>query len=62
MPGHRIGFTPFNLGPPKIMQEVITLRVFLPSAVFYLGAPLKSDYLWAAMCLVGPAHFICRAR
>ena len=43
------------------MQEVITLCVFVPFAVFYLGEPLKLDYLWAALCMVGAVHFIFRS-
>ena len=61
VPGNRIGFTQFNVGQLKIMQEVITLSVFLPFAVFYLGEPLKLDYLWAAMCMVGAVYFIFRS-
>jgi uncharacterized protein (DUF486 family) len=44
----------------KIMQEVITLLVFIPFAVFYMGQPLKLDYLWAGCCLVGAVYFIFR--
>ena len=44
----------------KIMQEVITLCVFVPFAVFYLDQPLKLDYLWAGLCLVGAVYFIFR--
>ena len=47
VPANRIGFTQFNIGQLKILQEVITLSVFVPFAVFYLGQPLKWDYLWA---------------
>lgn len=61
VPGNRIGFTQFNVGQLKIMQEVITLSVFLPFAVFYLGEPLKLDYLWAALCMVGAVYFIFRS-
>ena len=53
VPGNRIGFTQFSVGQLKIMQEVITLAVFVPFAVFYLNEPLKLDYLWAALCMVG---------
>jgi uncharacterized protein len=49
VPGNRIGFTQFSVGQLKIMQEVITLTVFVPFAVFYLHEPLKLDYLWAAL-------------
>ena len=61
VPGNRISFTQFNVGQLKIMQEVITLSVFLPFAVFYLGEPLKLDYLWAALCMVGAVYFIFRS-
>lgn len=61
VPGNRIGFTQFNVGQLKIMQEVITLSVFLPFAVFYLGEPLKLDYLWVALCMVGAVYFIFRS-
>ena len=58
VPANRIGFTQFNVGQLKIMQEVITLAVFVPFAVFYLDQPLKLDYLWAGLCLVGAVYFI----
>jgi len=48
------------VGQLKIMQEVITLGVFVPFAVFYMGQPLKWDYLWAGLCLVGAVYFIFR--
>ena len=60
VPANRIGFTHFNVGQLKIMQEVITLGVFVPFAVFYMGQPLKWDYLWAGLCLVGAVYFIFR--
>ena len=60
VPANRIGFTQFNVGQLKIMQEVITLGVFVPFAVFYMGQPLKCDYLWAGLCLVGAVYFIFR--
>ncbi|BEU95731.1 DMT family protein [Acidovorax sp. DW039] len=60
VPANRIGFTQFNVGQLKIMQEVITLGVFVPFAVFYLDQPLKLDYLWAGLCLVGAVYFIFR--
>ena len=49
------------MGQLKIMQEVITLTVFVPFSMLYLGAPFKLDYLWAALCMVGAAYFIFRA-
>jgi uncharacterized protein (DUF486 family) len=62
VPANRIGFQQagFSVGQLKIMQEVITLAVFVPFAVFYLKEPLKLDYLWAALCMVGAAYFIFR--
>ena len=61
VPANRIGFTQYNLGQLKILQEVITLAVFVPFAVFYMGQPLKWDYLWAGLCLVGAVYFIFRS-
>ena len=61
VPANRIGFTQFNVGQLKIMQEVITLVVFVPFAVLYLREPLKLDYLWAALCMVGAVYFIFRS-
>jgi len=60
VPGNRIGFTALSLGQLKIMQEVITLAVFVPFAVVYMGEPLKLDYLWAGACLLGAVYFIFR--
>ena len=62
VPANRIGFQQagFSVGQLKIMQEVITLLVFVPFAVFYLNEPLKLDYVWAGLCLVGAVYFIFR--
>ncbi|WP_224959621.1 DMT family protein [Geomonas subterranea] len=60
VPANRAGFGTFNLGQLKIMQEVITLSVFVPFAVFYMGQPLKLDYLWAGLCMAGAVFFIFR--
>jgi uncharacterized protein (DUF486 family) len=60
VPANRIGYTQFNIGQLKILQEVITLSVFVPFAVFYMGQPLKWDYLWAGLCMVGAVYFIFR--
>jgi uncharacterized protein len=62
VPANRIGYTAFSLGQLKILQEVITLSVFVPFAVLYMREPLKLDYLWAAICLLGAAYFIFRSR
>ena len=61
VPANRIGYTVFSIGQLKIMQEVITLAVFVPFAVLYMGQPLKWDYLWAGLCLVGAVYFIFRS-
>ena len=61
VPANRIGHTQFSVGQLKIMQEVITLAVFVPFALIYLKEPLKLDYLWAALCMVGAVYFIFRA-
>src|SRR6218665_2132526 len=60
VPANRIGFTQYNVGQLKIMQEVITLAVFAPFAVFYLKQPLKLDYLWAGLCMLGAVYFMFR--
>lgn len=60
VPANRIGYTVFSVSQLKIMQEVITLSVFVPFAVFYLKEPLKLDYLWAAFCLMGAVYFMFR--
>jgi uncharacterized protein (DUF486 family) len=60
VPANRIGYTALSLGELKIMQEVITLAVFVPFAVIYMGQPLKLDYLWAGLCLMGAVYFMFR--
>ncbi|MFM8247019.1 MAG: DMT family protein [Burkholderiaceae bacterium] len=60
VPGNRIGFQFFSLGQLKIAQEVITLAVFIPFAMLYMGEPFKLDYLWAALCLMGAVYFVFR--
>jgi uncharacterized protein len=60
VPANRIGYGTYSLGQLKILQEVITLSVFVPFAVMYMREPLKLDYLWAALCLVGAVYFIFR--
>ncbi len=60
VPANRIGYTALSLGQLKILQEVITLSVFVPFAVLYMGQPLKLDYLWAGLCLMGAVYFIFR--
>jgi uncharacterized protein (DUF486 family) len=60
VPANRIGFTVLTLPQLKIMQEVISLAVFVPFAVYYMRQPLKLDYLWAALCIVGAVYFMFR--
>jgi len=60
VPANRIGYTQLSLAQLKILQEVITLGVFVPFAVFYMRQPLKWDYLWAALCIVGAVYFMFR--
>lgn len=61
VPANRIGYTALSLPQLKIMQEVITLSVFVPFAVFYMRQPLKLDFLWAGLCLLGAVYFIFRS-
>ncbi|MEO8124201.1 MAG: DMT family protein [Burkholderiales bacterium] len=62
VPANRIGFAGgFSLAQLKITQEVITLAVFVPFAMFYMGQPFKLDFVWAGLCLVGAAYFIFRS-
>lgn len=61
VPANRIGYSELSLGQLKILQEVITLAVFAPFAVLYMRQPLKLDYLWAALCLMGAVYFIFRS-
>jgi uncharacterized protein (DUF486 family) len=60
VPGNRIGYTALSLAELKIMQEVITLVVFVPFAVVYMDQPVTLDYLWAGLCLMGAVYFIFR--
>ena len=61
VPANRIGYTALSLPQLKILQEVITLIVFVPFAIVYMGQPVKLDYLWAGICLLGAVYFIFRA-
>jgi len=61
VPANRIGHTVMNLGQLKILQEVVTLAVFVPFAVLYMKEPLKLDFLWAGLCLLGAVYFVFRA-
>jgi len=60
VPANRMGYAELDLGQLKILQEAITLTVFVPFALIYMQAPLKLDYLWAGLCLVGAVYFIFR--
>jgi len=60
VPANRIGYTTMNLAQLKVTQEIIALAVFVPFAVFYMRQPLKLDFLWAGLCLVGAAYFMFR--
>ena len=61
VPANRIGATQYSLAQLKIMQEAITLTVFVPFAMLYMDQPFKLDYIWAALCLVGAVYFIFRS-
>jgi uncharacterized protein (DUF486 family) len=60
VPANRIGYTALSLPQLKIMQEAITLAVFVPFALLYMKQPLKLDYLWASLCIMGAVYFIFR--
>ena len=61
VPANRIGYTALSLSQLKMMQEIITLSVFVPFAIFYMHQPLKLDYLWAGLCLLGAVYFMFRS-
>jgi uncharacterized protein len=60
VPANRIGFTEMSLPQLKIMQEAITLVVFVPFAILYMKQPMKLDYLWASLCIMGAVYFVFR--
>ena len=60
VPGNRIGYTEYSLAQLKILQEVITLSVFVPFAIFYMKEAPRLDFLWAGLCLIGAVYFIFR--
>ena len=60
VPANRIGYTALTLPQLKILQEVITLSVFVPFVIFYMRQPLKWDYLWAGLCMLGAVYFMFR--
>lgn len=61
VPANRVGYTVLSLPQLKILQEVITLAVFAPFSLFYMQQPLKLDFLWASLCLLGAVYFIFRS-
>lgn len=61
VPANRLGYTQLSLPQLKILQEVVTLSVFAPFAMFYMNQPIKLDYLWAALCMLGAVYFIFRS-
>jgi uncharacterized protein len=62
VPANRIGYQVLSVGQLKILQEVISLSVFIPFSIIYLKEPLKLDYLWAAFCLLGAVYFVFRSK
>jgi uncharacterized protein (DUF486 family) len=62
VPANRIGYGELSVGQLKVLQEVITLSVFVPFALLYLKEPMKLDYLWSALCLVGAVYFAFRSK
>lgn len=60
VPANRIGFGVLSLAQLKMLQEIITLSVFVPFAVFYMQQPVKLDFLWAGLCLLGAVYFMFR--
>ena len=60
VPANRIGYSQYSLGQLKILQEVITLSVFAPFALFYMQQPLKLNFLWAGLCMLGAVYFMFR--
>lgn len=60
VPANRIGYTELSLAQLKILQEAVTLTVFVPFAILYMNQPVKLDYLWAALCILGAVYFIFR--
>jgi uncharacterized protein (DUF486 family) len=61
VPANRIGHTELDLGQLKILQEVVTLSVFVPFVVLYMRQPMKLDFLWASLCLCGAVYFVFRS-
>jgi uncharacterized protein (DUF486 family) len=62
VPANRVGYTVMTLPQLKVLQEVITLAVFAPFAIYYMRQPLRLDYLWASLCMVGAVYFMFRGQ
>ena len=60
VPANRIGYTVLSVAQLKILQEILSLSVFVPFAIYYLKEPLKTDYLWAGLCILAAAYFVFR--
>lgn len=60
VPANRIGYTEMRVAQLKILQEIITLSVFVPFSLYYLKQPLRWDFLWAALCMCGAVYFVFR--
>jgi uncharacterized protein (DUF486 family) len=61
VPANRIGYTQYNIGQLKILQEIITLSVFAPFALFYMHQPLRLNFVWAGLCMIGAVYFMFRS-
>ncbi len=61
VPANRIGYSQYSLGQLKILQEIITLSVFAPFALLYMHQPLKLNFLWAGLCMIGAVYFMFRS-
>ena len=61
VPANRIGHTVMSLGQLKLLQEVVTLTVFVPFSIWYMKQPLKLDFLWAGLCILGAVYFVFRS-
>ena len=62
VPANRIGYTVLGVGQLKMLQEIITLSVFVPFAIWYMKEPLKLDYIWASLCILGAVFFVFRSK
>ena len=62
VPANRIGYTVLSLGQLKMIQEILSISVFVPFVVLYMKEPLRWDYLWAGLCIMGAVYFVFRAR